>query len=967
MIKKLFSLAAAVLVCAGVWAADVTWDFSNLTAQSFTSNKSYSFMATDGTTEMRYSAGSSDEIIAKSENTSGYLKENGKTGSATVKDIDETTNVGKTRLIRLFVTGEGKLTINCNGTNGVYKVLNGSASGTTLIASLSANTQSAEITATTSPIWIETTTKGYITSIVWSPAGAPVCPSNLTISGKKVYTVGEKIELTAALEEGNGAITYQWYKGSVAEENKIAGATTTKLEIANCTGSNAGDYFCVASKADCGDAASAAYAVTVKAIEPTGDATITYALSGSTVTGTATGVNSISGLSTELTLNTLTLSGTKEGYSGAIKGCDASLEVNEDIYADLQFTVAEGYAFTPSAVSVKANPLGATGALKAVVKVMDATTTAASNELSCAKNTDNEAVFADGAFTGKLFEGTVHIRMYFYGAAADKAFYLKSPITVAGTVAVAPTKYNVTFDANGGTGEMATLKYVEGAEVTLPACTFTAPTDKEFDAWTSEDVTISNNKFTMPAKNVTITATWKNAITRYTVVYKDGEAVLGTEEVEEGNAPAQYATAQTKVSLATFVGWYDNDELTGDALDLSAATITEDTTFYAKFTYKHATSVNIEQLILDNSKSYNIKTGVLNGNNGYASNYGTGDISNDSLNTNSDRNYPYHGLKVKASGAMLNFRLAKGSVLKIKIGAIKSAKPQLSINGGNYAVMSFDTLYADQAKAVKYFVYSRTAEAEELISIKTTSTDAVVFKQIMFDEDLEEVILPALYTVTYNAGAGTCEVNKAETQFSGDVVILPAATREGYTFDGWFDAAEEGELIGIAGDKYTPAADITLFAHYTEEQEEQGCDWSALSWIGDGSPEQQYSNQFKVCVGDPAPQIVNIQKPGFASETGIYMTFPSAVFTSFSLDATMYDLQGAGIIFHLSAFTHKETEVVVVCDGQNYVFTVYNDKGIATAIDNTEAAVKAQKVLRDGQLYIIYNGKTYNVQGAAVK
>jgi hypothetical protein len=74
------------------------------------------------------------------------------------------------------------------------------------------------------------------------------------------------------------------------------------------------------------------------------------------------------------------------------------------------------------------------------------------------------------------------------------------------------TKYNVTFDKNneGASGTQATLKYAEGAEVTLPATsTFTAPTNMEFDAWTSTDVTISNNKFTMPGNDVVIKATWK--------------------------------------------------------------------------------------------------------------------------------------------------------------------------------------------------------------------------------------------------------------------------------------------------------------------------------------------------------------------------------------------------------------------------------------------------------------------------
>ena len=162
--------AVLVLSIGQMWGAAVTWDFTNRSAATLSNGSSYSYMATDGTTEMRYSAGSSDAIVAKDKSTDGYLKENGKTGSATVKDIDGKTDLGKTRLIRLFVSGKGTLRINCNGTNGEYVVKNGSTSGTTLVASLSANTTSSEINVTTSPIWIETTTKGYINSIVWTPS-----------------------------------------------------------------------------------------------------------------------------------------------------------------------------------------------------------------------------------------------------------------------------------------------------------------------------------------------------------------------------------------------------------------------------------------------------------------------------------------------------------------------------------------------------------------------------------------------------------------------------------------------------------------------------------------------------------------------------------------------------------------------------------------------------------------------------
>ena len=105
-----------------------------------------------------------------------------------------------------------------------------------------------------------------------------------------------------------------------------------------------------------------------------------------------------------------------------------------------------------------------------------------------------------------------------------------------------------------------------------------------------------------------------------------------------------------------------------------------------------------------------------------------------------------------------------------------------------------------------------------------------------------------------------------------------------------------------------------------------GCDWDNLPWLG--STDAAYAEQFKVCVGDPAPSsVVNIQSPGWATEIGIYITFPSAAFGQISLSEGQYAIQGAGMLLYVSAFTAKETEVSVVCENVEYVFTVYNDKG----------------------------------------
>ncbi len=143
------------------------------------------------------------------------------------------------------------------------------------------------------------------------------------------------------------------------------------------------------------------------------------------------------------------------------------------------------------------------------------------------------------------------------------------------------------------------------------------------------------------------------------------------------------------------------------------------------------------------------------------------------------------------------------------------------------------------------------------------------------------------------------------------------------------------------------------------------CDWDNIEWLGDGSPEQTFGNQFKVCKDGTQPGVVNIQKPGWAAETGIYLTFPSAAFGEISLPENKYVKEGAGIVFYLSAFTAKETEVSVMCEGNEIVFTVYNDKGTdeATALINTKPEVKTVKTVINGQVVIIRDGKMINVLG----
>ena len=295
----------------------------------------------------------------------------------------------------------------------------------------------------------------------------------------------------------------------------------------------------------------------------------------------------------------------------------------------------------------------------------------------------------------------------------------------------------------------------------------------------------------------TVTAT---KLTSAKVYYYDGATKLGEEIVAIGESPVNAGDYDDK-TLSSFVGWYNNADLAEEhkIADIAALVVTADVNVYGKWNPVYASSANIEQWVLDNSTKYDAvaQLGTLK----YASNIAN---SLDSLNddpSKDNRNYAYLGLKIKASGKMLDFRLANGQTVKVKLGATGNY-PQVALNGGDYADMSL----TDN-------VWTYTADgADAYISIKTPNNNTVVIKQIMVNEDLQTVTLP--WRVTYNANGGTCATEEAI--WKGAALILPNVTPADadHTFAGWYDEVSGGELQGVAGASYIPTDNEMLFAHF---------------------------------------------------------------------------------------------------------------------------------------------------------
>lgn len=244
----------------------------------------------------------------------------------------------------------------------------------------------------------------------------------------------------------------------------------------------------------------------------------------------------------------------------------------------------------------------------------------------------------------------------------------------------------------------------------------------------------------------------------FTVTYKLGSRTLGSELVIANGNPAEYEDYQVidNNGLSTFVGWYNNADLAEEhkVANMSAEVISAAAIYYAKFNIKYASSINIEQWILDNGagKGSSTKTDALiaemNSHN-YSTNIEWSNTSKEEIELDSlddgktSRNEPYLGLKVKKSGKLINFRLKEGDYVKVKFGQV-STTPKVAINGGDYTDMT-----------ITDNVYTYNATGEDLVSIYIdVAQKAVIYKQIMINEDIQDVTLPDTPTAIDNTEDG---------------------------------------------------------------------------------------------------------------------------------------------------------------------------------------------------------------------
>ncbi len=291
------------------------------------------------------------------------------------------------------------------------------------------------------------------------------------------------------------------------------------------------------------------------------------------------------------------------------------------------------------------------------------------------------------------------------------------------------------------------------------------------------------------------TAIWQE---KFKVAYYDGATKLGEEDVYDGESPAHSGDYEERM-LADFDGWYNNADLAeGHKItSVAALEIDDNANIYGKWTKTYASDVDFVQLVTDEGKSYDYAT-FLSGK-GYLLTQGTGH-QNELDNTNAFDT----GLKLKNStGNKLQFRAPVGKLVKVVMGKVNGMT--YSVNGATAKSLNGGT---DKDHLGVTYMYNA---GEQEITLTETATAYNMLKSITMS-DAPVVI----YDATTNGG--TCAT--ADATFTGTALTLPAATKDGSRFDGWFttanDETETGTLVGLADATYTPASSTTLYARFTQ-------------------------------------------------------------------------------------------------------------------------------------------------------
>ncbi len=108
--------------------------------------------------------------------------------------------------------------------------------------------------------------------------------------------------------------------------------------------------------------------------------------------------------------------------------------------------------------------------------------------------------------------------------------------------------------------------------------------------------------------------------------------------------------------------------------------------------------------------------------------------------------------------------------------------------------------------------YTEKEDGEKIGSELTVTEDITIYAH--WEKEVEKPEERPEATITFDADGGKMEGGDITAKV-GDTVTLPACTKDGYEFAGWYD---DDTCAGQAGEEYTVTGDTVLKAHYVKKE-----------------------------------------------------------------------------------------------------------------------------------------------------
>ena len=427
------------------------------------------------------------------------------------------------------------------------------------------------------------------------------------------------------------------------------------------------------------------------------------------------------------------------------------------------------------------------------------------------------------------------------------------------------TKYTITVESGIENGSVTVdrTEAIEGITITITA---TPAENYELDSISVKDasgnaVTVTDGKFTMPNSNVVVSAAFKAkqyggqeqppAPTSFTVtIDADNGSAAATQTVEKDKKATK--PADPVKDGYTFGGWYNGET----AFNFDTA-ITANITITAKWT---AVSYTI---------TYSGITDATNLNTAATYTIESADIF---LADATKNGFTFDGWFDAETGGNKVTKIAKGSKGNKVFYARWTAIP------ANSFIVTFVT-DCDTTIAQKVVTDgNKVAQPTETLA-KTGYTFGGWYNgETAFNFDTAitaNIIITAKwtavsYTITYNGITGATNPNTAATYtIESNDITLADATKDGFTFDGWFDAETGGNKVikiakGSTGNK-------VLYARWTEVTSNPGTGEGTGTGTGD-TPVTTDSATIGVTVTVAANATIAVTKAVSADNATITLT-----------------------------------------------------------------------------------------------